>query len=178
MPDPRESLKPVLMEGVRIIFRNFKGKASEFNRPGVRNFGVILPEDVAEAMDRDGWNVKYLRPSEEEQEQGLEQGPPWLPVEAAYDKGRPPKIVLVTSGGKTILDEDTVAELDGVDIAIDEQTGLPKVDLIVNPNFWKSATNPEGGVKAYLKSMYITADEDELDRKYADVGISEHHEEQ
>lgn len=175
--DPRQHLKPVLMEGVRMIFRNFKGKQTEYNRDGVRNFGVILPEDVAEAMANDGWNVKRLRPSDEEREQGIEQGPPWLPIEAAYDKGRPPKIVLVTSRGKTILDDDTVAELDGIDVAIDDQTGLPKIDLIVNPSFWK---NPKGetGVKAYLKSMYVTADEDELDLKYADVGrASTHHEE-
>jgi hypothetical protein len=170
--DPRQNLRPVTMYGVRIIFRNFKGKPTEYNREGVRTFGVILPEEVVEAMANDGWNVKRLRPSEEEQEQGIEQGPAWLPVEAAYDKGRPPKIVLVTSGGKTLLDEDTVAELDGVDIAVDEQTGESKVDLIVNPHFWTTKANPNGGVKAYLKSMYITADEDELDRKYANVGRS------
>lgn len=167
MPEAQQ-LQPVLMEGVKIIFRNFKGEAGQFNQEGKRTFGVILPEDVAEAMARDGWNVKHLKVSEEEKDEGLEHGPPWLPVEAAFDKGRPPKIVIVTSRGKTVLDEDTVKELDNVDIAIDEQTNLPKCDMIVRPYRWE---NPMGatGIKAYLKSMFITIEEDELDRKYSEL---------
>lgn len=163
-----QRLQPVLMEGVRIIFRNFKGEEGPYNQAGTRTFGVILPPDIAEAMSNDGWNVKTLKPSEEEKEEGIEQGPPWLPVEASYDKGRPPKIALISSRGKTILDAETVEQLDWVDIAVDEQTGLPKCDLIVRPFFW---TNPMGnsGIKAYLKSMFVTIEEDELERKYAEL---------
>jgi hypothetical protein len=156
------------MEGVRIIFRNFKGAEGPYNRPGVRNFGVVIPPDTAERMASDGWNIKFLKPNEEEQEQGLDHGPPWLPVEASWDKGKPPKIVLITSRGKTVLDEEVVDQLDHAEIAMDEETGLPKCDLIVNPYFW---TNPQGehGVKAYLKSMFVTIDEDDLEKKYADL---------
>jgi hypothetical protein len=167
--DPRSQLKPVVMYGVRLVFRNFKGKEGPYNAEGTRTVGVIIPEDIAEAMTNDGWNVKRLNPSEEEQEQGIEQGPPWLPIEVAYDKGRPPKITLVTSRGKTVLDNDTVSTLDDVDIAVDEETGNPKCDLIVRPFFWGPNAMGNSGVKAYLKSMYVTIEEDELDRKYADL---------
>jgi hypothetical protein len=166
-PPNKQQLKPVVMEGMRIIFRNFKGEESQYNREGVRNFGVILPPEVAEAMRNDGWNVKQLKASEEELEQGIEEGPPWLPVEAAYDKGRPPQIVLITSRGKTNLDEDTVEQLDWVDIATEED-GTPKVDLIVRPYFWTNAMGASG-IKAYLKSMYVTIEEDDLARKYAEM---------
>jgi hypothetical protein len=164
--DPRQLLQPVRMEGVRLIFRNFKGAEGPYNKEGTRNFGVIIPDDLAEAMLNDGWNVKRLKPSEEEQEQGIEYGPAWLPIDCGFDKGRPPKIMLVTSRGPTRLDEDNVDQIDDVDIAIDEQTDLPKCDLIVRPFFW---TNPRGeqGVKAYLKTMYVTAEEDDLEKKYA-----------
>jgi hypothetical protein len=167
--DPRKNLKPVVMEGVRIIFRNFKGEPGEYNREGTRTFGVVLPEEIAEAMANDGWNVKRLKPNEEEQEAGIEQGPPWLPVEAAFDKGRPPKIVLITSRGKTTLTEPMVEELDNVDIALDDQTGLPMCDLIVSPFFWGPNARGDSGVKAYLKSMFVTIEEDALERKYAEL---------
>ena len=41
------------------------------------------------------------------------------------------------------------------------------MDLILNPYEW--AVNGKTGVKAYLKSIFVTIQEDELERKYADV---------
>ncbi len=146
----------VLMEGVRIIFRNFQGKEGQFNRAGDRNFGVILPPDVAEAMLADGWNVKYLKPREDDEE-GEET--PWVSVSVAFDKGRPPKIMMVTDRGRTALDESTVDMLDWADIQ--------NVDLIVRPYTWE--VSGRTGVKAYLQSMYVTIEEDELERKYAEM---------
>jgi hypothetical protein len=162
-------LEPVVMEGMRLIFRNFEGKEGQYNRAGDRNFGVILPPDVAERMLADGWNVKYLKPSEEEQEEGIEQGPAWLSVSVNFDKGKPPKIVMVTSRGPTKLDEETVTQLDWVDIASDEQ-GNTKCDLIVRPYTWE--VSGRTGIKAYLQSMYVTIEEDELEKKYADLGAT------
>lgn len=147
----------VMMEGVRIIFRNFEGRGGKYNKEGARNFGVILPEDVAEAMANDGWPVKRLRPSDEEQEQGIEQGPPWLPVKVAYDRGRPPRIISITSRGRTNITEDTVQGLDNINMA--------NVDLIVGPYHWD--VNGKQGISIYLQTMYVTVEEDELDRKYA-----------
>ena len=40
----------LVMEGVRLIFRNFTGREGQFNQEGARNFGVVLPEDLAEVM--------------------------------------------------------------------------------------------------------------------------------
>jgi len=148
----------VLMEGVRIIFRNFEGKEGRYNKKGNRNFGVILPNnEVAEAMAQDDWNVKWLQPREDDDE-GTEETP-WLPVEVAYDRGRPPRIVLITSRGRTNLGEHEVEMLDWADIV--------NVDLIVRPYNWE--VNNKGGVKAYLQSMYITIEEDELEKKYAEM---------
>jgi len=147
----------VLMEGVRIIFRNFEGKEGKYNAKGTRNFGVILDPQVGESMINDGWNVKFLEPREEEEDETERQ--PWLPVEAAYDKGRPPRIVLVTTRGRTNLTEEDVETLDWVDIT--------NVDLIVRPYNWD--VNGKNGVKAYLQSMYVTIEEDDLERKYAEM---------
>ena len=144
----------VMMEGVRIIFRNFAGKEGQYNREGDRNFGVLLDEKTAQAMAEDGWNIKWLKPREEDEDE-VEQA--WLPVSVKYGAGRPPRIVQVTSRKRTNLDEDDVERLDWVDIT--------NVDLIVRPYEWN--VNGKTGIKAYLQSLYITIEEDELEKKYS-----------
>ena len=143
----------VTIENARIIFRNFAGREGEYNREGDRSFGVILPEDTAQAMAADGWNVKYLKPREDG-----DVPQPWVQVSVRF-KNRPPRCVIVTSRGRTTLPEELVEILDYADMA--------NVDLILNPYEW--SVNGNSGVKAYLKSIFITIAEDELERKYADV---------
>jgi hypothetical protein len=156
--------EPVVMEGVRLVFRNFRGEASQYNAEGHRNFGVILPQDVAEQMAADGWNVKTLSPRDED-EDGVET--PWLPIKLRYDVGKPPSIFLITDRGRTALREDTVEQLDWVDIRVDEATGQSMVDLIVRP--YNYTVRGQSGVAAYLQSMYVTIDEDPLAAKYAEM---------
>lgn len=148
----------VLMEGVRIIFRNFAGKEGQYNREGDRNFAVLLDEKVAAAMGEDGWNVKWLKPRSEEEDDGPQA---YLPISVNF-KGRPPRIVLITSRGRTNLDEGQVETLDWVDII--------NVDLIVRPYEW--TVNGKSGVKAYLQSIYVTIDEDPLELKYSELDQS------
>jgi len=143
----------VTIEGARIVFRNFAGAEGQYNRAGDRNFAVLLEPSIAEEMAKDGWNIKTLRAREEEDEPQ-----PYVQVSVSY-KGRPPNIVMVSSKGRTSLPEDMVEILDYVDIA--------NVDLILNPYQW--AVSGKTGVKAYLKTMFVTILEDELQQKYADV---------
>lgn len=142
----------VLMEGVRIIFRNFSGKEGQYNREGDRNFAVLLDEKVATAMAEDNWNVKWLKPRSEDEEETPQA---YLPVSVKFNP-RPPRIVLITSRGRSNLDEDQVEMLDWADII--------NVDLIVRPYEW--TVNNKSGVKAYLQSMYVTIEEDPLEQKY------------
>lgn len=146
----------VLMEGVRIVFRNFVGKEGQYNREGDRNFAVLLDDTVANAMAEDGWNVKWLKPREDAEEDALPQA--YLAVSVNY-KGRPPTIVMITDRGRTHLDESSVELLDWADIK--------NVDLIVRPYEWN--VNGKTGIKAYLQSMYVTIEEDPLAVKYAET---------
>src|SRR4051794_9562357 len=111
MPPKKDNT--VIMEGVRIIFRNFAGKEGQYNREGDRNFAVLLDDDVAAAMNEDGWNVKWLKPREDAEEGETPQA--YLPVSVNF-RGRPPRVVLVSSRGRSNLDEDQVEMLDWVDI--------------------------------------------------------------
>lgn len=148
---------PVIIEGARIIFRNFAGKETDYNREGDRNFSVVLPPDIAEQMLDDGWNVKYLKPRDEE-----EEPTPYVPVSVSY-KNRPPRVVMITHRGETpqrvTLPEELVELLDYAD--------LSTVDLILNPYTW--AVNGKSGIKAYLKSIFATIQQDELERKYSHI---------
>lgn len=148
----------VLMEGVRIVFRNFAGKEQQYNREGDRNFAVLLDDDVANAMAEDGWNVKWLKPREDADEGEEETQQAYLQVSVNF-KGRPPRIVMITSRGRTNLGEDEVEALDWADIQ--------NVDLIVRPYEW--AVQGKTGVKAYLQSLFVTIEEDALEQKYADL---------
>lgn len=143
----------VVMEGVRLIFRNFAGKETEYNREGDRNFGVVLDNETAQMLLEDGWNVKFLQPREEDEE-GVET--PWLPVSVNFKKGRPPLIKQITSKKHTQMGEDEVEILDWVDII--------SADLIVRPYNWD--VSGKTGIKAYLQSLYIQIEEDPLQAKW------------
>lgn len=148
---PRD--ETVVMENVRIIFRNFAGKEGMYNREGDRNFAVLLDERIAGDLAADGWNVKTLKAREEGE---VEQ--PYLQVAVNF-KGRPPRIVMITSRGRTELGEDECELLDWADIR--------ETDLIVRPYEW--VVNGKTGIKAYLKSIFVTIEEDALELKYADL---------
>lgn len=140
----------IVIENARLIFKNFSGEESRFNRGGNRNFCVILDPAVAEDLVQDGWNIKYLRPREED-----EEPTPYIPVTVAFGN-IPPKVTMIAGKTKTPLDEDSIGTLDYAEIA--------NVDLIIRPYNWE--VNGKTGVKAYLKTMYVTIEQDIFAGKY------------
>ncbi len=147
-------LGQAILENVQITFRNFAGKEGQYNREGDRNFAVLLDEETAAAMEKDGWNIKRLRPREEGD---VEQA--YLSVSVNFKGPRPPRVVMITSKGRTPLTEDLVEFLDYADIK--------QVDVILNPYSW--SVNGKSGVKAYLKSLFVIIQEDYLELKYSEV---------
>ena len=138
-----------------IRFRNFAGKEGRYNKAGDRNFCLLLNPEDADEMLKDGWNVRFLDPSDEGDEPT-----PYIQIKVGFGgKGRPPKIVLVTKRGKTQVDEETVNTLDWAEIE--------KADIAINPYHYE--VNGKSGVKAYLKTMYVTIAEDDFEERYYDV---------
>jgi len=150
----------IIIEGARIGFRNFSGKEGQFNPAGKRNFCVFLEEGLAKKLESDGWNVRWLHPrDDQEREQG------YLQVAVSFDN-IPPKIIMITSGGKTILDAESISLLDWAEIS--------EIDLIIRPYNWvlhEGTKNEKSGVKAYVKSMYVQIVEDEFEKKWANAPV-------
>jgi hypothetical protein len=150
----RDQVKTFMIEDAEIFWPNFSGKEGPYNRKGEKSFAVYLPEDMAEQMLHDGWNVKYPNNPNREYDED-EAVKPFIRVAVNYDN-YPPRVVMITSKGRINLDNDTVEVLDWVEVSL--------VDLICRGNPWD--INGKSGIKAYLKTMFITINEDALERKY------------
>jgi hypothetical protein len=148
-----DQAKTFKVEDAQLIFRNFAGKEGQYNREGDRNFAVILEPAAAVAMAEDGWNVRSLTAREEG-----EEDTPYISVAVNFNN-RPPRVVMITSVGRTNLDEGSVEVLDWCDIRV--------ADLIARGYEW--SVNGKTGVKAYLQTLFVTIEEDDLERKYASL---------
>ena len=140
----------IMIEDARLIFKNFSGEESKFNRAGNKNFCVVLDHDMADDLAAEGWNIKYLRPREDG-----EEPTPYLQVTVAYGN-IPPKVIMIAGRNKTPLDSVSIGTLDYAEIA--------NVDLVIRPYNWE--VNGKQGIKAYLKTMYVEIEQDAFASKY------------
>lgn len=144
--------KTVQMDDVRIVFRNFSGVGTKFNREGDRNFCVVIDDrDIADALIEQGWNVKIKPPREEGDEPFM-----YLKVNVKYND-RGPAVYLDTNGRQNRLTEDTVDILDNIDIA--------RVDLDLRPYDWDF--NGKSGRTAYLDRIWVVQHVDRFAARYA-----------
>lgn len=143
------------IDDARLLFRNFGGAADKYNAAGIRSFHVVLSQEGAEAMQADGFNVKFPPPREDGQ-----QRDPHVKVNVNMESGRPPKIYVVTSKGKTLLEKDMLNMLDWAVFA--------RVDLIIN-RYERDWGDGRKTVTAYLQTMFAFILEDELELRYAEL---------
>ena len=139
------------IDNARIIFRNFRGEASKFNREGDRNFAVIIDdEEIADRLAADGWNVKIKPPKEDGDMPFM-----YLQVKVKFN-GRGPRVYLKTGRAMNRLDEDSIDCLDDIDIS--------GVDLDIRQYDWE--VNGKTGRTAYLQSIEVTQECDRFMDRY------------
>ena len=130
------------IDDARLVYRNFAGKASDYNREGDRNFAVVIPdEETAEALRQEGWNIKS-KPSRSDPEDIFR----YLPVKVKFNE-RGPAVFYVMGNKEIKLDESNVKVLDNADIS--------RVDLDVRPYDWE--VNKRTGRSAYLYAMRVVS---------------------
>ena len=133
------------IDDARIIYRNFSGEGSKFNREGDRNFSVIIDDpDIADELISQGWNVKIKEPREEGEDPFIT-----LPVKVKFNE-RGPRVYLITGNKRNELDEESISILDNVDIV--------SIDMDIRPYDWD--VNGKTGRTAYLHSMRVVQEVD------------------
>lgn len=153
---PRDILQ---VNDAKIIYRNFRGEGSKYNREGDRNFTMIIPnQELADELIAHGWNVKIKAPREEGEDPFM-----YLPIKVKFND-RGPHIYLMTGDRTNRLEEDMVPMLDDIDIC--------SVNLDIRPYDWE--VNGKTGRTAYLQAMKVIQ---EIDRFAAEMAEEEFPEE-
>lgn len=150
---------PENFENARIIYRNFSGAGSRFNKEGDRKFTYEFYDDQeAERLRENGWYVKTKLPREEGDDIRYH-----IDVSVSFRSfpNIPPAMIYIYSNGvRTQLDEETVGMLDSAEIR--------NIDLTIRPRWWLDDRTNEWKVKAYLKEMHVTLEPSPWANKYAE----------
>lgn len=144
----------LIIEGGRIIYRNFSGKETKFNHAGDKNFCVFIDDPAfAEQLKADGWNVKIRQPRDEGDSVSH-----FLKVNINY-RNRGPKVFRHIGKATFECNQDTIADIDQ-----DEIIGC---DIIVNPYHWER--DGKSGISGYLDTLHVVVKEDYFNDKYAQM---------
>lgn len=143
----------------RIIWKNFRGAAGEYNDEGQRSFTLVIPDmETAQRLQEDtnrygvGWNVRIKAPMEEGMDPFIT-----LKVKVRFNESGPnPDIYLESNGVKRMLNADTVECLDHIDIQ--------SVDLRIVP--YDTERRGEHYRTAYLDAIYVVQQVDDFRARF------------
>lgn len=155
MAEQQKWIEDVELEDVKVkwAFSHFDGRADTFNDEGDHNFTIILPEETAQQLMQEGWNVR--------EKEGYEEGDPpefQLKVKISY-RFEAPKIYLIKNGRKFRADERDLSDI--------RRDTCEQIDVIITPSRWVNGNRT--GITAYAKELYATVRESRFASKYSDL---------
>lgn len=136
------------LDGSAIKFKNFAGAyVPNRNAAGDRNFNVEIPEDMADALAADGWNVKPAEDKVRDDGSEVHYGPR-IKVKLKYNKEKNlmPRVAMDCRGQMIDLTEETIHRLDDMRI-------LHVKAIDISP--YNFDVNGKTGVSAYLNKMRV-----------------------
>lgn len=141
------------IENAKIIFRNFRGESSKFNREGDMSFAVLIPDQtIANNLINDGYNVKIKPPREDGETPFM-----YITVKVKFNNNGP--AVYLNSGNKiTKLTKETIAMLDDIDII--------SCNMDLRPYHWE--VNGNTGITLYLQAIDVRQKVDRFGQMYAE----------
>lgn len=139
-----------------IAYHNFSGRPTDWKpEGGERTVTFVIPDDIAQNLINDGWNIRLQMPKDNERD------PRYLldcKIKYRTRNGTPrdPKIFIIRDDGYIHVTEDMVDTLDRADIV--------HVDAVIGPFFWEFGGR--SGITACVNSMYLMVKENPIDEKY------------
>lgn len=138
----------VTIRDANVITRNsnFSGvPKNEFDKKGDRYVFIRLDEDLANKLEQDGWNVKWTKPKIDHPEW---EPYPFIKAKINFNLRQKPAIYMVTKRNRTLLNEETIDQLEGcyfekVDITLENifYTRYNQHSVIVNIGFFTIEPN-------------------------------------
>lgn len=136
-------MKILKIENAKLMWTNFAGEEQPpYNPKGRRNFCVLLPLELAEQMEKDGWPVIMKEPDDPDDDPFC-----YIRVTVKFkdDRDWNPKIKMITESGETELDSESVKVLD--------QAIIDHATVKLSP--WKWTWGSKTGITTYLKSADV-----------------------
>lgn len=137
-------------------FKNFSGKANEYNREGNRYINVVIPENKAQQLADLGWTIKELPPREE--------GDPsvfFMKVNIKFKQDgakSDPKIFKgISQDNMHRVNYDSIGDLD--------RDEIDHIDMVVRPYHW-GKEGEKNGISAWLDEMYVIIKGSRFTSKY------------
>lgn len=143
--------EPIILEDARLLFPNFAGIATEFNKPGDRNSCVLIGDELAAQLAAIGWNIRIGKSTDPDVVPGK-----FINFTVKIDSKFPPRLWLIRQGHRPEL-------MSPEDYNILDFARFKSVSLKINQYIWQEKPQRVSG---YLEEGFFELMPDPLRDRY------------